>query len=326
MITMLSPGPKESSRAKARNWPFVRHSSYEDMLRFTARTWFENHNIQSVNPRRPYILAEWEDWPRNIILPEVADYIKNEQASRVSMGLGFPLHKYIHHGLSSQAMIFNLVGPLIVHGNLRPLQRAFEEEGVYWPSGEAKASFEYEDRAVFNEDTGQPTSIDLIIKGNKDTPVLYVESKLVEREFGGCSVFADGDCTGQNPVKDLNGCYLHFIGRKYWQVMKKHGFLHGKLSEEMQCIFTVHYQFFRELLFALELGGLFILVYDARNPTFSRGVEDDPKDLLTFLLSFVPDEYRSRVYRVSIQKVVNAIKESERETWITEFEKKYGLV
>ncbi len=61
----------------------------------------------------PYLLAEWEDWGSNIILPEVAEYITKERQIR-SAKKGFPLHKYIHHGLSSQAMLLNLVGPLIV--------------------------------------------------------------------------------------------------------------------------------------------------------------------------------------------------------------------
>jgi len=44
----------------------------------------------------------------------VAAYIEEEHAQREAQQQGFPLHKYTHHGLSSQAMLFNLVGSLIV--------------------------------------------------------------------------------------------------------------------------------------------------------------------------------------------------------------------
>lgn len=59
-----------------------------------------------------------------------------------------------------------------------------------------KAQFEYEDRTVFNEDTGLPTSIDLVLFDTENRPKIFIESKLVEAEFGGCSVFKKGDCWG----------------------------------------------------------------------------------------------------------------------------------
>jgi len=48
------------------------------------------------------------------MLPEVADYIRQQASEAEEESENFPLHKYIHHGLSSQAMIFNLVGPLLL--------------------------------------------------------------------------------------------------------------------------------------------------------------------------------------------------------------------
>ena len=43
-------------------------------------------------------------------------------------------------------------------------------------------------------------------------PVLFVESKFVEKDFGGCSVFRNGDCDGRNPVSDPSDCYMHHLG------------------------------------------------------------------------------------------------------------------
>ena len=79
-----------------------------------------------------YLLDRWQDWPKNIILPEVAQFIQAEQSRRSQKKESFPLHKYIHHGLSSQAMVFNLVGPFVVQNNLIPLRAAFEVAQTDW--------------------------------------------------------------------------------------------------------------------------------------------------------------------------------------------------
>jgi hypothetical protein len=205
------------------------------------------------------------------------------------------------------------------------LQRTVEAQSIRWPAGNIEAQFEYEKRDVFNEDSGQPTSIDLVIKTGKNAPSLFIESKLVEREFGGCSVFADGDCDGQNPTKDLTSCYLHYIGRRYWSLLEKYGFLSGSLGAERLCPLAVHYQFFRELLFALELGGEFVLLYDARNPTFYCTEEMGTRGLVPLLLQFVPAEIRCRVGTITIQEVVAEIKRSGQHPWIYDFERKYGM-
>ena len=88
-------------------------------------------------------------------------------------------------------MVFNLVGLLIVRKDFEPLRVAMERAGMAWPTGKVTAGFEYDERTVFNEDSGQPTSIDLVISG--ETEGIFIEAKLVEREFGGCSVFSGGD-------------------------------------------------------------------------------------------------------------------------------------
>jgi hypothetical protein len=308
-----------SSRSKALTWPYPRHHAFEDTLRRAAAEWFAARGYP-VHQKMPYLLASWEDWQNNIILPEVATYIVEERALR-SKKKGFPLHKYIHHGLSSQAMLFNLVGPLIVRQDLSPLEIAFKRNNIFWPEEKLKASLEFEDRRIFNEDTGQPTSIDL----ETWLPRIVVESKLVEREFGGCSVFTAGDCDGRNPTGDFSLCYLHHIGRKYWDMLNKYDFLNGPIGKDATCILSVHYQFFREVLFALELGCTFVLLFDERNPTFICEGSHGKRGLMPLLLSFIPEALRDRVTMLSLQQVVMAIKSTGRHEWIQEFESKYGL-
>jgi hypothetical protein len=293
-------------------------------LREAASAWFEERHF-AVSSRYPYILAEWVKWPQNIILPSVADYIRAEAAHRQSERRGFPLHKYLHHGLSSQAMLFNLVGPLIVDGDLVPLQEALAQQGIACPKGAPRAELECEDRTVFNEDTGQPTSIDLLLQDEQGAPWLFLEAKLVERGFGGCSVFAAGDCDGRNPARDFSLCYLHHLGRTYWELLDRHGFLSGPVRHDATCILSTHYQFFREIAFALEKGGAFILLFDARNPTFYSDGALGQRGLMPFLLSLLPVSARARVAAVSIQQLVAAIRASGRHGWVDEFERKYGL-
>jgi hypothetical protein len=222
-------------------------------------------------------------------------------------------------------MLFNLVGPLVVQGDLTPLQQAFEMGGIPWPAGEVQAKFEAEDRKIFNEDAGQPTSIDLVIQGENEARSLFIEAKLVEREFGGCSVFQNGDCNGRNPAGELSHCYLHHIGRRYWELLGKHGFLSGLAGASPICPLAVYYQFFREVLFAIESGGDFVLLYDARNPSFYADGVNGVRGLMPFLLTFVPEGLRSRVHTITIQNVVEVFERYESLTWVGELERKYGL-
>lgn len=293
-------------------------------MQAAAADWFSDRGLEVV-PRTPYVLASRDDWPDNIILPEVAAYIRGIQSERAKQGQGFPLHRYIHHGLSSQALLFNLIGPLIVRNDLGILDTILNPQGVNWRSGPITVQLEYEDRAVFNEDFGQPTSIDLVLQDDKRQPQLFVECKFVETEFGGCSVHGAGDCDGQNPATDFSLCYLHHIARRYWTLMHKHGFLQGPIRQEKTCILTRHYQFFRCVLFAAEFGKPFALLSDERSPTFACDGPQGRRGLLPLLLSLAPEELRPRIVGISIQQVVEAIKESGRHSWITEFERKYGL-
>jgi hypothetical protein len=310
-----------SSRRRAQSWSYPRHTEFEKKLRESNAAWFKARRYE-VNARMPYLLAKWEDWPKNIIVPAVANAIQAERLERQEKHVGFPLHKYIHHGLSSQAMLFNLVGPLLVTGDLAPLQHAFTQAGMPWPAEALRSRLELEDRTIFNEDSGQPTSIDLAFEGAGGSCGLYVEAKQVEREFGGCSVFQNGDCAGRSPLDDLDRCYLHFLGRRYWTLLEKHGFLAGRLADSPICPLALYYQFFRELLFAFEKGGDFVLLYDQRSPVFCG---PDGRGLLPFLLSFVPEQLQSRVHAITIQQVLTGYAECGGLDWLGTFREKYGM-
>ena len=223
-------------------------------------------------------------------------------------------------------MLFNLVGPLILPEtrDLSPLKVTFEKHQINWPTGELTAKFEDEDRTIFNELTQQPTSIDLVIENEDKVGGLYIEFKFVEHEFGGCSVFTKGDCDGRNPSDNLQYCYLHHIGRKYWELLEKHGFLGGKIAENATCFLSTYYQFFREVLYALERNGVFVLLVDKRNPAFCCG-DNGERGLFPFLTTFVPHEHKDKVHMATVQEVVRAIKDSGKHNWITEFEQKYGI-
>lgn len=313
-----------NSRQLAQKWPFPRHKTFEKTLRKAASEWFKEKGYM-IHPRMSYCLANWDDWEQNIILDEVADYIRKVKNDCEQKGKPFPLHKYIHHGLSSQAMAFNLIGPLITRNDYEPLVNALQKKGIPDVNDIFYASFEYEDRKIFNEYSGQPTSIDIVLQNNDGKPIIFIESKLVEREFGGCSVFAGGDCNGQNPINNYDSCFLHFIGRKYWVLMDKYGFSET-IQNEKQCIFSSYYQFFRELLFSIEKKGIFVLLSDERSPVFHCKANGIEKGIIAFLTNIVPLEHKNRIKSISIQEMIEEIKRTNRHTdWINEFEKKYGL-
>ena len=314
-----------SSRRRALQWPYQSHEKYEVLLREAAHIWYAGKGIQT-QPKYPYILSEWSSWPKNIIVPEVVTYIAGQREQCQAERKPFPLHKFVHHGLSSQALLFNLIGPMVVRHDLAPLLTALAAAGVTWPAGDATATFELADRTVFNEDTGQPTSIDLVLEGNKASHPLFVECKFVEREFGGCSVFARGDCEGRNPVGNLSECYLHFLGRRYWDRLDQHGFLDTPLFSSAICPLATYYQFFREVLFALHKSGYFVLLYDERNPTFVRGGSSSGRGLLPFLLSTLPETAQPHVKSLTIQSLFEAIVEGGRQSdWTDDFAEKYRL-
>jgi len=314
-----------NSKQLARTWPFKqRYKAFECELHGAAAEWFYEKGFDT-NKRMRYCLKSHDSWPQNIICTDVAEYIGQERERHLGKD-AFPLHKYLHHGLSSQAMVFNLVGPLIVRKDFAPLRVAIERTGMAWPTGKVTAGFEYDDRTIFNEDSGQPTSIDLVISGEAKN--IFIEAKLVEREFGGCSVFSGGDCDGRNPiVYGVGGCYLHHIGRKYWERMNEFGFGKTVFASGPICPFVNYYQFFREVLFSLKKCGSFILLHDERNPAFLKVSENgNESGLWPFLIKSIPAEHVAAIARITIQQLVNAIDESGRHhDWINEFKLKYGI-
>jgi len=312
-----------NSRQLARNWPYPRYDTFRKQVENAATAWFDEKGFSRSN--YPYRLDKWENWRNNIILPEVVDYILKIKSKCEQLDLPFPLHNNVHHGLSSQAMLFNLFTQLIIYDDLEPLRQVISQKGIDWPVDKVSAQLEHEDRNVFNEDSGQPTSIDLVINDSSGAPKLFIECKFVERDFGGCSVYSRGDCNGKNPLSDLSQCYLHFIGRTYWQKLEKHRFT-NIFSKENLCILLFYYQFFRELVFALEKGGTFILLLDERSPVFYCKVGNIERGLLLMLQQYVPEIYAHRYTFISVQQLVNAIKQTGRHSWISEFEKKYGLI
>lgn len=97
------------------------------------------------------------------------------------------------------------------------------------------------------------------------------------------------------------------------------------LLEDSICIMTSYYQFFREALMALELGGDFVLLCDRRSPTFAYGDTNTERGMMPFLLSLLPDSAIERIAVITIQDVVEAIRATGRHEWVSEFEAKYGL-
>ena len=99
-----------------------------------------------------------------------------------------------------------------------------------------------------------------------------------------------------------------------------------RYGQNATCILVNYYQFFREVIFALELGGSFVLLSDERSPTFSCDGPQGKRGLMPFLLSLLPESVHDRIATVSIQQVVAAIRSSGRHEWIAEFERKHGLM
>lgn len=307
-------------------YPYPSHTLFEQEAQAAAAAWFAMRDV-AVDAEHPYCLADVADWHRNLILPEVAAYIESQiAAAQDGRRCPFALNRYVNHGLSSQALLFNLVGPLIVRGDLAPLRDAFAGAGVPWPGGKAQAGFEIESRQVFNERRGQPTSLDLVISGAPGTAPLFVEAKFTEKAFGDCSIVLDR-CDAANPLDDLDRCYLHRNGYRYWQRMDEYGFLAGSAAAERRCVLANHYQFFREVLFALHYDGHFVLLHDARSPLFlNPGAPPHRQGWLDQLTTFVPEALRPRLHHVSVQQVFAAIVVSgQHDDWIESFAEKYGL-
>lgn len=221
-------------------------------------------------------------------------------------------------------MLFNLVGSMLGRGDIRPLKQALVELGLPWPEGNI-VMLEYMDRDVFNERQVQPTSIDLVIGDPHQSGALFIECKLVETGFGGCGLYAEGDCDGTNPFNNFELCYLHRIGRRYLDRMQAHGFFNTHLATDTSCAFVNHYQFYRELLMTLDKQGYFILLGDTRSPVFLTEDETGLRGLWRLLISTLPDEIKNRVAFLPIQQVIQFAENIGGHDWTSSFRKKYGL-
>ncbi|MGD0113287.1 MAG: hypothetical protein ABSD48_15615 [Armatimonadota bacterium] len=295
----------------------TRNDKLKDTLARAAAEWFGKRGL-GTRRDLAYCLERTMPWQSNLILPELAhpDVIDESK-----------IHRHFRSGLSSQAMLLNLVGPLLLEGCFAPIEAAMRAQGIEWPDGISRGKFEYEDRRVFNETPpGTPTSIDLALLDGNEIPRIFIEAKLAEEGFGGCSRASDCPIRDTNPLDDLDACYLHKQrGRTYWNVLTETGFLEGELARAPRCILADHYQFFREAAFAVRKGGTFILLCDDRNVALWG---DDPSGgggLFARLRGLLPEALRERAAAVSVQQIVAAIRETCRHDWIEEFVSKYGL-
>jgi len=295
--------------------PKLSHKEFKENLKTIASSWFLENGYK-VDINNTHMLHKKEEWRHNIILKEVNEYIEEHSIN---------LHKYFHNGLSSQALALNLIGPLKTRRDLSILI-----DVIYKDRKEKKpliddVKFEYEDRTVFNESKQHPTSIDITLFKDK-TPKIFIECKLIEDGFGGCSQVPKRCKGDKNPISNFNLCYLHKKAqRKYWILMEEYGFL-KELKTEKTCIFKEHYQFFREVLFSLKNNGLFVLLSDERNPIFHRNYKRTEIGLMETLLKYIPPKHKNKIISISIQDVVESIKKSgEHQSWIGKFENKYGL-
>lgn len=313
-----------NSRQLAATWPYPRYDKFRQHVKNAAVAWFSSRGF-AVDPKYPYILADREDWPKNLILPEVAEFVRRSADAQRAEGRPFPLHKHLHNGLSSQALLFNLVGPLLMAENLAPLLAVLSRKGIRLTSAETHAVLEYEDRLLFNEDAAQPTSIDLALLAGPGQPGVFIEAKFVEQRFGACSLFTDGDCDGRNPASDFSLCYLHHIGRRYWEVASKQDLIQGPIHSDSTCALANHYQFFRELLFASEKGGVFVLMSDERSPVFSRSGPQGRRGFSALLEDLLPSSLQKTVVHLGIHELVSEMEAAKCGPWVTEFRAKYGL-
>ncbi len=283
-----------------------RRADWLPELRAQVASYFAEKGLP-VRATAPYILAGGKQrWPLNIIDPEVVTMIRRIIAERRAEGHPFPLHRWIRHGLSSQALLFNLIGPVLLARRWDVFDSIMESAGIPLSGHVVDAKLEEEDRSIFNEGRGQPTSVDLYLQTDQGGTV-SAEFKFTENGFGGCSVFESGDCDGRNPASDFDLCYLHAIGRRYWLLMQKHSLLTDSLEASPTCPFVSLYQAYRILIFALERGGHFLLIHDDRNPSFAWTSTSIDRGAFALFYELLPASAQRRCHRITTQEVVSIL-------------------
>jgi len=303
-------------------WSYKQYKDYRREQNIIAEKWFKE-KVYPVNKKYSFILDKNSDWRKNILLKTVADFIEVTKRTYEKEGKPFPSHKYIHHGLSSQAMLFNLLGEVVLNKDYTFLSTVFNfPEVQITPISELL--FEYSCRKTFNENQQQPTSFDFAII-NKTGKNVFLEAKYVETEFGKCSTIETGECDGLNPIPDNNYCYLTYKGRNYWELMKKYK-LDKPFINSPICPFAVYYQFYRELMFALENNGYYVILIDNRNPAFNKTAAGEiDRGLIPVLTNILPEELKPYVKIIYIQDVINKLRLAGY-TWASEFKNKYGML
>lgn len=251
----------------------------------------------------------------------VYDFIQAERKIALENNNPFPIHDYVHHGLSSQAMLFNLLGDVVIKKDIKTLSEIFDFQNVQIKN-DSKIKFEHCNRDTFNEKQHQPTSMDFVIL-NEVGENIFLESKLVETEFGNCSTIKQGECDGQNPIDNPSMCYLTFKGRKYWELMKKHD-LHKPFANSPICPLSIYYQFFRELIFSIENNGYYVILIDKENPSFIKGESGFERGLIPTLTKSLPLQIKSKIKIIYIQNVLSVL-EKNNYKWVQEFRNKYGI-
>lgn len=296
-------------------------SDFRNQLEKSSSDWFLKMGFPT-REKQPYILRHKTDWRKNIILPEVFDYILESKRNR---NYPFPLHPWLHHGLSSQAMIFNLIGSLVVKNSLGILRETFEEAGVVWPA-QISGEFEYQNPLVFNELQSQPTSLDFVIKDQTNEPKILIEAKLVEKSFGLCSRLENTVCTGLNPLNEnlKKECELANIGREYWKVLLENRVLTSQTLGSPICPMSIFYQFYREVGFAVKTKSQLVFLVDERNPFFSP---DNKNSLPNRLRNSLNQDIQGVVKILIIQRVFAAIKKHfDGNNWVRSLGEKYALL
>lgn len=314
------------SEIKANLWPFPHGKKWEEDLKRLLAKYFKDKKFKDekfpISSRHPYILAKHSNRHKNIILERVWQYIERQIEQRHKQQQSFALHNWIHHGLSSQAFLFNLLGPLVVDKQWNIFDEILYQAGIQLSASVTSAEFEVEDREIFNEQQAQPTSIDLCLYA-EDEEKVFIEFKFTEKNFGGCSVFNDGDCDGRNPANDFNLCYLHHIGRKYWELMETHGLLTEQIKNSFQCPFSTLYQIYRLILFTLEKKGYFLLIYDKRNPSFLVGSGNIKRGLFNFVYESLPRKIQDKCHTLSVQSILPILQKHPELDWVSDLKEKY---
>ena len=296
------------------------HNDIRQILEKSSAEWFKKKGCPT-RPEYPYILKNRSDWRKNIILPEVFDYVMERKQAR---NYPFPLHDWLHHGLSSQAMLFNLFGPLVVKNSLVVLAEPFREAGVIFPK-QIDGEFEYQDRLAFNELQTQPTSLDFVITDHTKEPKILIEAKLVEKGFGYCSQLQNTVCSGLNPANGIleKECELVSIGREYWKVLIENDVLTEEALKGPTCPLAVFYQFYREVGFAVKTNAQLVFLVDERNPFFSPSTDSS---LPNRLIKSLKPTIQQKVKIVTIQRIFAEIaKFFKGENWVENLAEKYNL-